>query len=140
MGKSFMTPDLVMISWTWCQRHRKQTKNWQTGLFQNSVDMGLGRLRELLMDQEAWCATVHGVIKSGTRLSDWTELKESLVIINAFLSFFEKTMLNIKMLSLEMGKCYFNVHKKGKYKCLETKSCSQRAKDLLALDKHFENF
>ena len=55
------------------------------------------------------------------------------------LLFFEKTMLNIKMLSLEMGKCYFNFHKKGKYKCLDSKNCSQRAKDLLALDKHFEN-
>ena len=37
-------------------------------------DMGLGGLRELVMDREAWRAVVHGVAKSQTRLSDWTEL------------------------------------------------------------------
>ena len=38
------------------------------------MDMGLGGLRELVMDRDAWCAVIHGIAKSQTQLSDWTEL------------------------------------------------------------------
>ena len=43
----------------------------------NSMDMGLGGLQELVMDREAWRATINGVSKSRTRLSSWTEQKQS---------------------------------------------------------------
>ena len=40
----------------------------------NSMDMSLSELREMVVDREAWCAAIHGVTKSRTQLSDWTEL------------------------------------------------------------------
>ena len=51
----------------------------------DSMDMGLGGLWELVMDREAWCAAVHGVAKSRTRLSDWNELHSAVLYPLSFM-------------------------------------------------------
>ena len=84
------------------RRRGWQRMRWLDGIT-DSMDVNLSELRELVMDREAWCAAIHGVAKSRTRLSNWTELNWTSNLQRIYLASLVAQMVKKKKITCNAG-------------------------------------